>query len=93
MRVFTESIYAYEVEIESNVHGLAETVFTFNTSIRTEDVELGTTLRMRVRAYRADFFPHSRALNLGEPGQWTEWSEWVERFGTDGFDEARDSLG
>ena len=92
MNVRTKSTYAYEVEVESSVHGLGEPIFTFNTSISFEDVEPGTTLRMRVRAYYADFRPHSKILKLSQPSEWTEWTDWVERFNTTGFDEARDNL-
>ena len=93
MRILTESIYAYEVQIESNVYGLGESIFTFNTSMSTQDIEPGTTLRMRVRAYHADFYPHSNTLKLSQPSDWTEWSDWVERFDPASFDEARDNLG
>lgn len=94
MRVLDETIYAYEVQIESSL-GLGEPVFTFNTSIRLEDIENEYPLRMRIRAYYASFHPHSNILKLSQPGAWSEWSDWLnspDASFDEAASEARDNL-
>ena len=89
MRVLDKSIYAYEVQVETS-RGVAKPIFTFDTSIKLEDVE-DYPLRMRIRAYFASFHPHSVALKLSQPGDWSDWSDWVDGCEM-AFSEARDSL-
>ncbi len=85
MKVTTKSIYAYEVDIKTR-SGRSEPIFTFSTSIRLEGTENETPIRLRVRAYYANFPPHSPTPKLSTPGPWTEWSSTPE------FDEAAGNL-
>lgn len=101
MRVLDKTIYVYEAEVESTKLGLGKPIFTFNTSITLQDTEDEAPLRMRIRAYYANFYPHSTILKLSQPGNWSEWSDWFSGpdsgnpdtpFGGAAISEAIDSL-